>query len=125
YLGQTIEETPLTSTSWQWLPPSNDFKGYMVELVETINGEDIVMGTTAIDVSSDWTKFPRYGFLSNFGTISESQRNASLNNLKDFHINGLQYYDWHAKHHIPLPLDANGTPESTWVDLFNREVKFE
>src|SRR5690606_23955479 len=70
-------------------------------------------------------KFPRYGFLSNFGTISESQRNATLNNLKDFHINGLQYYDWHAKHHIPLPLDANGTPESTWVDLFNREVKFE
>src|SRR5690606_15630138 len=28
YLGQTIEEAPLTSTSWQWSPPSDDFKGY-------------------------------------------------------------------------------------------------
>ncbi len=125
FLGQMIHEEPLTSTSWQWSPPVDDFKGYMVELVEMINGEEIVLGTTAIDVSSDWTKFPRYGFLSNFGTTSASERHSILNNLKDFHINGLQYYDWHAKHHIPLPLDGTGNPENSWVDLFNREVQFE
>ena len=125
FLGQLIHEQPLTATSWQWSPPSDDFKGYMIELVETFDGEERVIGTTAVDVSSDWTKFPRYGFLSDFGEISEAQRNSVLANLKDFHINGLQYYDWHAKHHIPLPLDDNGNPENSWVDLFNREVKFE
>lgn len=125
FLGETIHEEPLATISWQWSPPSVDFKGYMIELVEMVNGKETVLGTTAIDVSSDWTKFPRYGFLSDFGNISESQRNTVIENLKDFHINGLQYYDWHAKHHIPLPFDATGNPENSWVDLFNREVKFE
>ncbi|MGC1632269.1 MAG: glycoside hydrolase family 66 protein [Gelidibacter sp.] len=122
FLGKTINEAPLTSTSWQWLPPIDDFKGYMIELVQTTNAKQTVLGTTAVDVSSDWTKFPRYGFLSDFGNISESQRISVIENLKNYHINGLQYYDWHAKHHIPLPLDNNGSPKDTWVDLFNREV---
>lgn len=125
FLGQTINEEPLTATSWQWTPPSEDFKGYMVELVQNSDGKETIVGTTAVDVSSDWTRFPRYGFLSNFGNIPESERNSVIKNLKDFHINGIQYYDWHAKHHIPLPLDASGNPESSWTDLFNREILFE
>ena len=125
FLDNIIKEEPLTSTTWQWSPPSDDYRGYMVELIQTTNEQQTIIGTTAIDVSSDWTKFPRYGFLSNFGNISESQRNSIVENLKNFHINGLQYYDWHAKHHIPLPLDSAGNPESSWVDLFNREVKLE
>lgn len=125
FLGQTLKEEALTATTWQWTPPQEDFRGYMVELVKNNNGKATIIGTTAVDVSTDWTKFPRYGFLSNFGNISESQRNSVIENLKDFHINGIQYYDWHAKHHIPLPVDATGNPESSWVDLFNREVLFE
>ncbi|WP_323028032.1 glycoside hydrolase family 66 protein [Gelidibacter japonicus] len=125
FLGQTIGEAPLASTSWQWSPPSDDYKGYMVELIQIANEQQTVLGTAAVDVSSDWTKFPRYGFLSDFGAISEAQRNSVIANLKNFHINGLQYYDWHAKHHIPLPLDAAGNPKNSWVDLFNREVKLE
>ncbi|MDX1699210.1 MAG: glycoside hydrolase family 66 protein [Melioribacteraceae bacterium] len=123
FLGEVLAEESLSATTWNWTPPIEDFRGYMVELVDIAN-ED-VLGTIAVDVSSNWTKFPRYGFLSSFGNISSENQNEVLNNLKDFHVNGLQYYDWHAKHHIPLPLDANGSPESTWVDLFNREIKFE
>lgn len=125
YLGKTLSEVPLSSTSWTWTPPSDDFKGYMVELVKKTNGDETILGTVAVDVSSDWTKFPRYGFLSEFGNVNSSQRSDILNNLKDHHINGIQYYDWHAKHHIPLPLDSSGNPESSWLDLFNREVKLE
>lgn len=125
YLGKTLNEEPLSSNSWTWTPPSDDFKGYMVELVKKTNGDETILGTVAVDVSSDWTKFPRYGFLSEFGNVNSSQRNDILNNLKDHHINGIQYYDWHAKHHIPLPLDSSGNPESSWLDLFNREVKLE
>ncbi len=122
YLGQVIEEMPLTGTSWTWEPPSEDFRGYMVELVKETSGEETIIGTVAVDVSSDWTKFPRYGFLSKFENMSETQRGVILNNLKDYHINGLQYYDWHFEHHRPLPLDESGVPAETWNDLFSREI---
>lgn len=124
-LGEVIAEESLSSTSWSWTPPEDDFRGYMVELVKNTNGDETILGTVAVDVSSIWTKFPRYGFLSSFGNISTSQQTEVLDNLKDFHINGIQYYDWHAKHHIPLPVDDFGNPESSWLDLFNREIKYE
>ena len=122
YLGQIITEEPLTGTTWSWEPPAEDFRGYMVELVKETGGEETIIGSVAVDVSSDWTKFPRYGFLSKFGNISASQRSDVLNNLKDYHINGLQYYDWHFEHQRPLPLDENGEPAENWNDLFNREI---
>lgn len=125
HLGQVIEEENLSASSWTWTPPSEDFRGYMVELVKITDAEETVLGTVAVDVSSDWTRFPRYGFLSEFGNVSPAQRAGVLNNLKDFHINGLQYYDWHDKHHIPLPTDENGTPLDSWTDLFTRPVEFE
>ena len=122
HLGETIAEEALNSTSWTWTPPSEDFKGYMVELIKTTSGEETVLGTLGVDVSSDWTRFPRYGFLSKFGNIQEADMEAVLNNLKNFQINGLQYYDWHNKHHIPLPLDENGNVAESWQDLFNRDI---
>lgn len=125
YLGEVVAEENLASRTWTWTPPSEDFRGYMVELVKTTDGEETVLGTVGIDVSSDWTKFPRYGFLSEFGNVSAAERSDVLNNLKDYHINGIQYYDWHSKHHIPLPTDENGNPADSWTDLFNREVYFE
>lgn len=125
YLGRVVTEESLSSRTWTWTPPSEDFRGYMVELVKTTDGEETVLGTVGIDVSSDWTKFPRYGFLSEFGNVSAAERMDILNNLKDFHINGIQYYDWHNKHHIPLPTDETGHPAESWTDLFNREVYFE
>ena len=70
YLGEVISEENLGSRSWTWTPPYEDFRGYMVELVKTTGGEETVIGTVAVDVSSDWTKFPRYGFLTEFGNIS-------------------------------------------------------
>lgn len=122
FLGQMIAEEPLTGTSWTWEPPSEDFRGYMVELVKKTDGDETIIGTVAVDVSSDWAKFPRYGFLSKFGNTSASQRASILNNLKDYHINGIQYYDWHFEHQKPLPFGDNGEPAKTWNDLFNREI---
>ena len=122
HLGETIADEALNSTSWTWTPPSEDFKGYMVELIKTTSGEETVLGTLGVDVSSDWTRFPRYGFLSKFGNIQEADMEAVLNNLKNFQINGLQYYDWHNKHHIPLPVDENGNVAESWQDLFNRDI---
>ena len=46
-----------------------------------------------------------------------------ISRLNRFHINGLQFYDWHYKHHMPL----KGTPENpapTWKDIANRTNYF-
>lgn len=123
YLHTVISQQPFSGSSWEWTPPSNDFKGYMVELHQTVDGKEVVIGSVAVDVSSDWTKFPRYGFLSKFGTISDSQINQIVDNLKDYHINGIQYYDWHNKHHFPLKMNGDA-PASNWLDIAKRETSF-
>ena len=125
YLGEVIAEETLASRTWTWTPPNEDFRGYMVELVKTTAEEETVLGTVGVDVSSDWTKFPRYGFLSEFGNVPAGERSNVLNNLKDYHINGIQFYDWHNKHHIPLPTDESGNAIDSWADLFDREVYLE
>ncbi len=123
YLNTVIAQQPLSGSSWEWTPPSDNFKGYLVELHQTVDGKEVVAGSVAVDVSSDWTKFPRYGFLSKFGAISDSQINQVVDNLKDYHINGLQYYDWHNKHHFPLKMNGD-SPASNWLDIAKRETSF-
>lgn len=119
YQGQEISRETINNSTWTWTPPTTDFSGYEVVL---ISGNTVV-GTTAVDVSSDWTRFPRYGFLSDFGMMTESDQDQILTQLKNYHINGLQYYDWHWKHHIPLPANqTTGAPEDSWNDLFNRTM---
>lgn len=116
-LGETLGEEPMAGERWSWQPPAADFRGYMVELIERDKDKESVLGSVAVDVSSDWTKFPRYGFLSRFGPLSQEQRSAVLEHLKDFHINGIQFYDRHAKHHFPLPLVPGGEPLPQWRDF--------
>nr|WP_315132351.1 glycoside hydrolase family 66 protein [uncultured Flavobacterium sp.] len=123
YLNVTLSEEPLTNTSWSWTPPTQDYKGYMVEVYSLANSVETILGTIGIDVSSDWTKFPRYGFLSNFGSMSDSQTSLILDNLKDYHINSLQFYDWGNKHHQPLKMDGS-LPASTWLDIAGRPMSF-
>ena len=67
HLGEVIKEEPLTSTSWQWVTPADDYRGYLVEIYQEAGGKQNTYGSIAVDVSSDWTKFPRYGFLSSYG----------------------------------------------------------
>lgn len=107
-----------------WNPPATDFKGYVVEISFIKENDIIDFASTAIDVSSDWTKFPRYGFLSEFGSMSADTIESRLSFLNLFHINGLQYYDWHNKHHIPLPV-SGGKPAETWQDIAKRNISFE
>lgn len=124
HLNEILAEEPMTDESWTWTPPTEDFKGYMIELYRITGGEEQIVGTVAVDVSSDWTRFPRYGFLSEFGDLSESEISGVLTNLKDYHINGLQYYDWHNKHHAPLKMNG-AAPAADWVDVIGRPISLE
>ena len=123
YLNTILSEEALTGTNWSWTPPAEDYKGYLVEIYKTVDNVETILATTAIDVSSDWTKFPRYGFLSEFGTMTDNQITAVLDNLKDYHINSLQYYDWGNKHHAPLKMSGS-SPAASWLDIAGRTMSF-
>ncbi len=111
-------------TTWSWTAPGEDYTGYLVEVFKTNDGKDTIYATVGVDVSSDWKRFPRYGFVATFdasklqaGVIEEEMKF-----LNRCHINGVQFQDWHYKHHWPL----GGTPGNlmdTYTDIANRQVK--
>jgi dextranase len=124
YLNQLVDSTSYSSIElgnleWNWEVPDSDFCGYLVRL-SAISNQLVENHTTiAVDVSSDWSRFPRYGFLSNFSLLSQSSVDATVKDLNRFHINGIQYYDWHYKHHMPLKGDPSN-PAGAWSDIANR-----
>lgn len=123
YLGTVLSESAVTGSSWKWKTPLTDYSGYMAEVYATNNGKETIYSTIGVDVSSDWKKFPRYGFISKFPQLSDSEVDNVVSNLNRYHINGLQFYDWQNKHHNPLPL-IGLTPASNWKDIINRDIYF-
>ena len=120
YLDDLISEVSLAATNWQWAPPVTDHKGYLVDIYATIDGVEKVYGSIAVDVSSDWTKFPRYGFLSKYGQLADANMENIIRNLSRHHINGIQFQDWHYKHHMPLA-GTVASPHNFWKDIANRD----
>ncbi len=117
----TIQEDALQGNSWKWTPPATDFTGYLVDLYEKTGETEKVYASIAVDVSSDWTKFPRYGFLSSYGQMTSSAIENVVANLNRHHINGLQFQDWHFKHHMPLA-GSPSNPSVMWKDIANRDT---
>lgn len=113
----------IVGNKWNWIVPGNDYTGYMAEVYSGDNGSETIYATVAIDVSSDWKKFPRYGFLSKYPEMSLEEIDNVISNLNRYHINGLQFYDWQNKHHQPLPV-VRGSPASVWKDIINRDIYF-
>jgi dextranase len=106
-----------TSTlTFTWTPPSTDFMGYRVEVQALDSAGEAVLDTnaTAVDISSDWTKFPRYGFVSHFDAAVDAA--DVMARLNTYHINAIQFYDWQWQHHRPY------SPDETWPDIANRPV---
>ncbi len=91
-------------------------RGYGVvgELLDE-HGQVVSLKETAIDVLSNWTSFPRYGFLTDF-TPGRDDAETTLEGLARFHINGLQFYDWHYRH------DRLLAPTPEYIDPLGREL---
>lgn len=121
HLDEVLGEAPLTSASWSWQPPSTDYSGYLVEVYRKKNGIEKTLASIAVDVSSDWGKFPRYGFLSAFGRMADTGMLSVINNLNRCHINGLQFYDWQYAHHLPLA-GTVANPAAHWQDIAHRDT---
>ena len=125
--AEVVDEADAASSTWTWTAPADDFTGYLVDVYRTReDGAEVVLGTIAVDVSSDWTRFPRYGFVATFdgsknqpGLIEEE-----MQFLSRCHINGVQFQDWHNKHHWPLG-GTRDNPAENYRDIANREVVAE
>lgn len=122
YLDKVLAEAPLTGKEWSWMPPATDYKGYMVDVYEKQGEEERTLGSIAVDVSSDWKKFPRYGFLSHYSSVTPEQLGRNVATLNRYHINGVQYQDWHCKHHQPMA-GTISEPAALWTDIANRKVE--
>ena len=123
HLGEVLHEEALRSTEWTWQTPPEDFRGYLVQVYQKTGSREVVRGTIAVDVSSDWKRFPRYGFVADFGSTKDSATVAAeMDWLCRCHINGVQFQDWHYKHHWPWGGTKDGTPLDTYTDIANRTV---
>lgn len=122
--AEVVKDEPLTASSWTWTPAGADFTGYMAEVYrQEQDNSETVLGTIAVDVSSDWTRFPRYGFVATFdgSKLSDGVIENEMAYLNRCHINGVQFQDWHNKHHWPL----GGTRDNlldVYKDIANRDV---
>lgn len=111
---------------WDWqLPaskrfplslPDADGRGYALE-IEALDEEQNVLTSafTAVDVSSSWTKFPRYGYVWDFTPSADAESKAD--EMARYHLNGVQFYDWQYRHHRPLAADLSG-----WRDWSGRWI---
>jgi dextranase len=128
HLDETVKEEEIDlkdqDISWSWTPDKDDFKGYMVEVYVKQGDEVIDHQNIGVDVSSDWVKFPRYGYLADFFEMGTDQQEDVISKLNRYHINGLQFYDWQYKHEKPLKME-DGKLAETWPDIANREVSRE
>ena len=104
-----------TTKVFNWMPSANDFQGYLLK-VSVLDGNSNILdaGSSAVDISSDWRRFPRYGYMAQYWYQLDAGNFTWQ--LKNYHINGLQFYDWAWKHHVPY----NGG--STWKDIANRDI---
>lgn len=119
--SKVIEDTPLSATTWEWTAPAEDGQGYLVEVYRQRNDTtQQIVGTIGVDVSSDWHLYPRYGFVATFDKSKTNSVIASeMAYLNRCHINGVQFQDWHYKHHWPAPVDKQGNVLGSFTDIAN------
>lgn len=133
YLNKTIDTKEMKveikkgekkSINIAWNPPDDDYKGYMVEVYASKGIRVVDSRNTAVDVSSNWDRFPRYGYVAEYPKREKGETEKIIDNLNKYHINGLQFYDWQNKHHKPIP-DTKDNTYSVWKDIANRDVYYD
>ena len=60
YLGNVISETDLSTETWSWTTPNDDYRGYMVEIYTIENGVEKLINNIAVDVSYMQQSAPNY-----------------------------------------------------------------
>lgn len=107
YLGAEMAmlDAPLVdgAASLNWTPPAESPRGYGVDVqVLDANGAVVAEASSAFDVLDHWIQAPRYGFLTNF-SAGRSDFDETMRLAAQYHVNGLQFYDWQYRHETLLP----------------------
>ncbi|MBN1766316.1 MAG: carbohydrate-binding protein [Sedimentisphaerales bacterium] len=121
--GISIDAFGSDTKTFAWTVPASDFEGYLVEAWLN-NGACVV---TAIDVSSDWKRYPRYGYVTEFYSSTSTGRNTEIMDelSRDYHINSLQYYDWMWRHENVIKRNYVGNILSPWLDWRGASISFD
>jgi dextranase len=107
----------------RWMPPSKDFYGYLIQVrLVSASGKTLDTGYTAVDVSSQWNRFPRYGYLAHYSHAEDADPAEWISELNKFHVDGLEYYDFENRHEQPLA-GTVGDPASEWKDIAGRPIE--
>lgn len=115
--ADVLAEHPLVQEWWKWNPPVTDFQGYLVDVYRLdADGREEILASIGVDVSSDWKRFPRYGYTAWYEPGKEQYIGGDVAFLNRRHINAVQFQDWHWKHHYPY------CPDETYTDIANREI---
>ncbi|UJF36411.1 S-layer homology domain-containing protein [Paenibacillus hexagrammi] len=97
----TVMQGTSSDLTVNWQPPATDFRGYLVKAY--IEGKPDAFQTSALDVSSDWTHFPRYGYTTEFPKETAAQSEEKIKQLsQDYFLNGYQFYDWMWRHDVSV-----------------------
>ncbi|MDF2881660.1 MAG: Dextranase [Clostridiaceae bacterium] len=133
YLNKTFETKQVKialkknekkSIDLNWNAPQEDYKGYIVQVNAKLGLSTYDNKSTAVDVSSTWDKFPRYGYIAEYPDETKAVTQDKIEWINKFHINGLQFYDWQNKHQKPLP-DSLDSVTECWKDIANRDIYFQ
>lgn len=74
-------------------------KGYLTRVQCTYQDGSVTdQANAAFDVDVDWTRFPRYGYLTKFTDAASAPQ--LIDPLKDLKVNAIQFYDWSDEHHL-------------------------
>lgn len=124
-LGETVWEQKLP-VSGEMLAaqanlPETDFTGYSLEAYLTKEGELLDYDMSAVDVSSDWNVFPRYGYITKLDNRTDEEIQQTLDRLMKHHINGLFYYDVFDTQEKPLAGSLD-LPAGEWKSLAGQTV---
>lgn len=118
--GNTVVKTDEIGgkQSWSWKVPAQNFTGYLAEIYVADGIAEQTLATIGVDVSTEWGRFPRYGFISHYGsdkTVEQVKKEVDM--LNRYHMTGIQFYDWQWQHHKLIPEGA-----SQWKDVGLRDV---
>ncbi len=110
------------TVTFDWQTWTDDFRGYSVDVDFLTNGVPRDSRSSAIDVSSSWTPFPRYGFHTDFYPgEQQADSQARTAALSKYHINVVQFYDWLYTHDRLLPYDCAGNLADNFRDWGYRD----
>lgn len=113
----SVEKNESADIQIPWTAPAEDYKGYLFDFqIKDNEDKPVASEVMGVDISSNWTKFPRYGYVTEYSSKVDTEK--VMETLKDFRLNAIEYYDWKYLHHQPIPTDGS----MEWEDWVGRKI---